>query len=122
MKKKFLTFILCICFIIPAMFCLSGCFEVETTLKNGNYKVTTYSIDGQSDTSYINCYASINGNTFTDWTNKTASIQIKGTTIEIAWSGQTNLTLTGSVSNDTITINEEVDGREYLIVLTYENN
>lgn len=27
MKKKFLTFILCICFIIPAMFCLSACTQ-----------------------------------------------------------------------------------------------
>ncbi|MBO5235696.1 MAG: leucine-rich repeat protein [Spirochaetaceae bacterium] len=36
MKKKFLTFILCICFIIPAMFCLSACTQ---TLPDIQFKV-----------------------------------------------------------------------------------
>ena len=60
MKKKFLTFILCICFIIPAMFCLSACTQTPPDIQ---FKVE----DG-----YVQYY---NGET---WSNLIAVESLKG--------------------------------------------
>lgn len=109
-------------FVIIGLLGFSGCdfnFLNEVTnetLINGNYEITTYSINSVNNSEMLGLYATVNGTTLTDWDNNVATIIIEENEIELVWQ---SLTMIGTIANNVITLQTTVENDTYIIVLTY---
>ena len=104
MKKKFLTFILCICFIIPAMFCLSACTQTppDIQFKVENGYVQYYNGESWSNLIAVEDLEGIDGR----------EIEFKKTTTHIQWRYKTNNNSDTWKNLVALTELDGVDGRE----------
>ena len=126
MKKRILYIIGCL-MILPCMFLLSACdffgFSGDIQLQNGTYEVVTYSINGTSQTDFVGSLTTINNNTLTDWSNNVATYSVKGNKITLTWqtANSNEMVLTGTVTQDSISIDCIVNNIRYIIVLNKVN-
>lgn len=128
MKNKLSTIIMAICLLVVSAFVFAGCdlsfFDFgNVELKDGSYKVTTYSVNGISQSQFMGEYAVVDGDTLSDWMGGTAAIETEFSNVVITWTtGDQNAVYTGTFKNDKITLNFNLGSETYLIVLTYEEN
>lgn len=91
----------------------------DATLASGSYEILVYSVNGVSEPTFIGEQAVISGSTMTDWFGQTAIITIRGNSVTFEWdSVSMSMTLSGVISNNTITIQSSYEGNNYIIVFS----
>ena len=97
--------------------------EEPITLKNGSYKITTYTVDGESQTAYLGEYATMNDGTMTDCsTNYSVAYTLgENNTITVNWTGRGGSTvpLNGTIAKDSFSVEGDIDGRHIVMGFQY---
>lgn len=121
MKKKILFTICLLLIMIPCMGLFAGCDLHGDELTNGNYKVVTYLVDGESQSTYIGSIATFNNGTFTDWLDKTATYTIQDNKITVSWKNDAEIdrTLSGEFTKTTISLSGVIGEKSCVINLLY---
>lgn len=120
MKKKFLFSILALCLMLPSIFIFAGCNEGEPSnelLKNGDYKVEGYYIDGVEQTINIGQFLTIQNGQGTDWNGNAFTVSAQSNNITLSYIGEHPLTLYGQYHDNTIIFDTTVEDSDYYIVL-----
>jgi len=121
MKKIILCFIFTLMMIMPITL-VTGCDSTvkDVKLMNGNYKISTYSIDGVSQADYVGEIASINDGIIVDWTGLTATYEIKENNITVTYKQLGSVTdLQGTITETSIKFDVQMNESNVVIVLNY---
>lgn len=97
-----------------------GLFEKDT-LQNGYYKVTTFSVNGESEPESLGQYVKLEGNVMTLLDGKTALVEISGNTITVTYTdGNIQQVFSGIFAKGVITVQQTSGNNVAVMVLTYE--
>ena len=86
----------------------------KVNLQNGEYRITTYAVDGVSNSEIIGESVMIDNGTLTDWAQHVATYEIKGDMITFNWDGRL---ITGNVTETVISINTTINGQTFVMIL-----